>query len=139
MLRGFRLSITHDLWDGPVGFDTTGFDPFLQRVSASFSLSGRSIRRVFDALFGGGSLEAPTEDDARADSILFQEPSRLRNEAGPRTAFRSVETLAPGPRGGGGFRASINYSDQRRRLNDAAPQPFGSTGDLRTVGLNMSF
>ncbi len=140
LLRGFRLSVTHDLWDGPVGFDTTAFDPFLQRVSASFSVSGRTIQRLFGALLGGETLSAPTEDDARADSLLFQEPARLRNEAGPRTAFRSVETLAPGPRGGGGFRASINYSDQRSRRDEVQLQnPFGATGDLRTVGLNTSF
>jgi len=28
LLRGFRLSVTHDLWDGPVGFDSTSFDIF---------------------------------------------------------------------------------------------------------------
>jgi hypothetical protein len=140
LLRGFRLSVTHDLWDGPVGFDTTAFDPFLRSVSASFSVGGRSIRRLFESLFGGAPLSAPTAEDARADSVLFEDPSRFRNEAGPRTAFRSVETLSAGPRGGGGFKASITYSDQRQRQDDEQPViPGATSGNLRTVGLDIAF
>jgi hypothetical protein len=123
-----------------VGFDTTAFDPFLRSVSASFSVGGRSIRRLFESLFGGAPLSAPTAEDARADSVLFEDPSRFRNEAGPRTAFRSVETLSAGPRGGGGLRASITYSDQRQRQDDEQPLiPGATSGNLRTVGLNIAF
>ena len=32
LLPGFSLSLSHDLWRGQVGVDTSDFDPFLQRV-----------------------------------------------------------------------------------------------------------
>ncbi|MFB3103508.1 MAG: putative LPS assembly protein LptD, partial [Pseudomonadales bacterium] len=53
LLRGFNLRVTHDLWDGPVGFDSTRFDPFMQSIAASFTLTGNTIARLANALFGG--------------------------------------------------------------------------------------
>src|SRR2546422_10426662 len=40
-----QLSIVHDLWRGPgqVGTDSAHFDPFLQNVSASFSIGPNTI------------------------------------------------------------------------------------------------
>ena len=51
LLPGFNLSLTHDLWDGPLGTEEAEFDPFLQSVSASFSLSGNTFRSLL-SVFG---------------------------------------------------------------------------------------
>jgi Tat protein translocase TatC len=51
LLPGFNLSLTHDLFRGPVGTDSAKFSPFLQSVTASFALSGRTIRSVL-GVFG---------------------------------------------------------------------------------------
>ena len=53
LLPGFNLSLTHDLWRGQVGTDTASFDPFLQNVSASFAISGNTLRAV-GSIFGLG-------------------------------------------------------------------------------------
>ena len=63
MLPGFSLTLSHDLWRGQVGVDTSDFDPFLQRVDASFSISGNTFRGL-GALFGIG--KAPDQCRARA-------------------------------------------------------------------------
>lgn len=54
LLPGFSLGLSHNLWDGPVGFRSSRFDPFLESVTANFSLTGGTFR-AFGALFGLGS------------------------------------------------------------------------------------
>ncbi|MDH5805651.1 MAG: twin-arginine translocase subunit TatC, partial [Gemmatimonadota bacterium] len=39
LLRGFSLRTVHDLWDGPVGYDSTNFDVFLTSIAVSFNLT----------------------------------------------------------------------------------------------------
>src|SRR5262249_7564741 len=46
LVPGFSLSLTHDLWNGPVGFQKSTFDPFLTNVSAGFSISGATIHGI---------------------------------------------------------------------------------------------
>jgi hypothetical protein len=62
LIPGFSLSLTHDLWNGPVGFRTATFSPFLSNVSASFSISEATIRGIGGllGLGGGGTKPAPT-------------------------------------------------------------------------------
>src|SRR4029079_5317939 len=55
LLPQFTFSFTHDLWRGPVGFDTTHFDPFLSNVSASFAISRDTLRSIGSACSSGHS------------------------------------------------------------------------------------
>ena len=57
LLPGFNLSLTHDLWRGTVGTDTASFDPFLQNVSASFAISGNTLRAIGSVFGLGGESE----------------------------------------------------------------------------------
>ncbi len=51
VIPGFSLSIGHDLWQGPVGFRSARFKPFLTSVSTSFSVNAGTFRK-FGALLG---------------------------------------------------------------------------------------
>jgi len=139
LLRGFSLRMTHDLWDGPVGFDTTRFDPFLRSVSARFSISGQLVSRLFGALFGGRPLEAPS-DEEETDSLPPEpDPLDRGRTAGPRTAFRSVETLGGGRPRGRGFTSSLTYDDQRTRRPVVSTNPLAAPTANRTLGVTMAF
>src|SRR6266513_642423 len=74
LLPGFSLGITHDLWKGPVGFDSTRFDPFLQSVSASFNIGAGTLQAIL-GLFGLRSRPAaeptpPAQQDTSAATRL---------------------------------------------------------------------
>jgi hypothetical protein len=62
LVPGFQLSLTHDLWKGRVGYDTSSFEPFLSNVQANLSLSSSTFRSI-GALFGLASRE-PTRTNA---------------------------------------------------------------------------
>jgi hypothetical protein len=138
LLRGFNLRFTHDLWDGQVGYDTTAFDPFLQSVAASFSISGRTFVNLAKALFGGEPLEAPDPEDVTpADSLedeFFTAPPSM---VAGRT-FQSTESIAGRGARGRGFQASIRYNERRTR-EDGQQATSSTSGPNRTVGLTMSF
>lgn len=55
LLPGFNLAVTHNLWDGPVGFQTTSFDFALQQVNLSFSMSAATFSPIL-RLFGAKSV-----------------------------------------------------------------------------------
>src|SRR6266498_2987893 len=44
LVPSFQLSITHDLWKGQVGTDSAKFKPFLQNVSASFTVTPATLQ-----------------------------------------------------------------------------------------------
>ncbi|HYX81561.1 MAG TPA: twin-arginine translocase subunit TatC, partial [Gemmatimonadales bacterium] len=46
LLPGFQLSLTHDLWKGQVGTDSAKFSPFLQGVSASFTVTPATLEGI---------------------------------------------------------------------------------------------
>src|SRR5260370_27080475 len=46
LLPSFQLSITHDLWKGQVGTDSAKFKPFLQSVSASFTVTPATLQGI---------------------------------------------------------------------------------------------
>ncbi len=144
-MPGFQLSLTHDLWKGRVGYDTSSFEPFLSNVQANLSLSSSTFRSI-GALFGLASRE-PTRTNA---------PPPL-TPAGPRRfrpgAFSSFDAAAP--TGGRGLTASLTWSLSRQRPNGGATvvdpvnpnDPFGSipiflpglSTTQSSIGLNTSF
>jgi sec-independent protein translocase protein TatC len=129
MLPGFSLTLSHDLWRGQVGVDTSDFDPFLQRVDASFSISGNTFRGL-GAIFGIG--KAPD----RAARERDQEIPRYIAESGRRTRPGSFYSTNQAPIRGGGraFSASFQYS-----LTRARPIPGRVQQDDQSVNLTTNF
>jgi hypothetical protein len=127
LLPGFSLNLTHDLWVGQVGTDTADFDPFLQSVSANFSVSGNTFRSIA-SVFGLASTK-PT--DRREDFV----PPSYRAESGRRRPGSFYSTSqAPLRSTGRAFSASFNYSLSRRR-----PEPGVEVSDDQSLGFSTSF
>jgi Tat protein translocase TatC len=138
LLPGFSLRTTHDLWDGPVGQDTTRFDPFLQRLSARFSISGATIQRLIGALFGGKPLEPPPEGEP-ADTVEVEPISTFPRPQG--AGYAGVQSMA-GPRAGRGFEASFSFNDQRVRSADDEDEEsprLGTPNTNRTLDVALAF
>ena len=118
LVPGFSLSLSHDLWRGAAGSDTSDFDPFLQRVDASFAISGNTLRSI-GSIFGLGT--APDERDRQRD----EEIPRYIAESGRRTGPGSFYSTSQAPLRGTGraFSASFNYSLSRNRPVPDGPPP----------------
>ena len=119
LLPGFNLSLSHDLWEGAAGSDTSRFDPFLQRVDASFAISGNTLRAV-GSIFGLGG-KGPDEGDRRRDAEI---PTYIA-QSGRRTRPGSFYNTSQAPfRGSAGraFSASFNYSLSRSRPIPGVPE-----------------
>lgn len=71
LVPGLALSLSHDLWKGPVGFKDSEFEPFLSSVNASFNLTGSTLRSLA-ALFGLGSAPPAEGRDQPAAQPEFQ-------------------------------------------------------------------
>jgi Tat protein translocase TatC len=132
LVPGFSLSLSHDLWAGQVGTDTADFDPFLQRVDASFAISENTLRAV-GSIFGLGGKDDDKSRRRRDQDIptyVAQSSRRTR----PGSFYNSSQApLRPG--GGRGFTASFNYSLSKTRPVPNQPVP----ADIQNLGLNMSF
>ncbi len=138
LLPGFTISTVHDLWDGPVGFDTTGFDPFLTSVSARFSLSGRTVAGLLSLITG---KDAPPDDGPRQGGIPSPEDfvQPVGSTLGPRPSLDpTLDGLGGGPPARQGFRTAVSY-DERRSRPPADGAIVGTSQDSRTLGFNVSF
>ncbi|MBS1241426.1 MAG: hypothetical protein H6R40_853, partial [Gemmatimonadetes bacterium] len=70
LLPGFSFAMTHNLWDGPVGQDTSNFDLFLSNMTAGFGLSANTFKAV-GRLFGlGGAAPARAGGDSVPSSYV---------------------------------------------------------------------
>jgi hypothetical protein len=137
LLPGFNVNLVHELFRGDARSDTAHFDPFLENVSANFTISPRTFRPVL-ALFGlagrsdagGGIRDNPRVPEAPSsylDDFVRQ----------PRPgAFQSSNQLPLSPRGGG-FSAAVNYTLQRTRVPPGTEAPAGST--RQNIGLTTGF
>ena len=114
LLPQFTLSLTHDLWRGPVGTDSAEFAPFLSSVSASFGISGNTLRSI-GSIFGLGGKPGSRERDRVPDSYV--------GDAGrQRTSFYNTSQI-PVP-GGRSFSANFNYTLSRTRTEPGStPRP----------------
>ncbi len=146
LVPGFQLSLTHDLWKGRVGYDTTKFEPFLSNVQANLSLSSSTFRSI-GALFGLAS-KGPAPRSNAPPPLTPAGPRRFRPGA-----FSSFDAAAP--TGGRGLTASLTWSLSRQRPNGGATvvdpvdpnDPFGSIPIIlpglsttqSSIGLNTSF
>jgi Tat protein translocase TatC len=129
LLPQFTLSLTHDLWRGAVGVDTSTFDPFLSSVSASFGVSAATLGSIGSIFgLGGGSAERSRRDD--------QVPSSYVVDAGRRNRGSFYNTgQVPFSGGGRSFTANFNYT-----LSRARPIPGVETPrDRQNLGFSTSF
>ncbi len=134
LLPGFNLTVTHDLWRGTAGVDTSKFDPFLQNVNASFSLSPRMISSILGVVGLGGRRPPPAGGGVPIvgpapvygdDPLRFSQPG----------SFTSTSQLAANR--GQGFSATVNYSLSRQRPNPALPPTFKTT--QQSVNFSTAF
>ncbi len=106
LLPGFNLSITHSLWDGPVGYDSTSFDFSLQQVGLSFGVSSATfapLLRLFGLATAGG---ASTDADLRGYVADSYRPVR----PGPEAIYGNNFGATPL---GKAFRANVSYTYQK--------------------------
>jgi hypothetical protein len=130
LLPGFNLSLTHDLWKGTVGVDTAKFDPFLQSVTASFAISGGTIRSVL-GLFGLASKKDSTRGGEPPPPSYVASQSRYGRPPSF-YGYGSDQTL--GLSTNRRFSANFNYSLSRQRpLGSVSPSP------LQSLGFSTSF
>jgi hypothetical protein len=146
LLPGFSLSMSHDLWDGPVGYSQAGcpeagrtcrFDPFMTSISARFTLSSRTFASILGLVTGGPQPEAEPEDP---EADLYDDPIMPRGSAmGPSTRLDRSFGDDYGGRRGRGFQASVTYDDQRTRPREDALGQVLEQAANRTVGWSLSF
>ncbi len=132
LVPGFSLSLSHDLWEGQVGIDTARFDPFLQRVDASFAISENTLRAV-GSIFGLGGKGGDT-DGRRRDEDIPSRVAQSARRARPGSFYNSSQTPL-GPGAGRGFTASFNYSLSKNRPIPNQPAPE----DLQSLRVTTSF
>ncbi len=138
LLPGFTLNMSHDLWDGPVGFDTTRFDIFLTSVSTRFSLSSRTFEAIASML-GGGDPPVPERADQARPEDLIEPVQPMGTATGQSTRLDPFldRTQSGGIRRGRGLQANITYDETRRRPRPE-DTPTTETSN-RTMGLTMGF
>jgi hypothetical protein len=136
LLPGFNLQITHDLWRGQVGLASTRFEPFLQNLSASFSIGPRTLGAI-GSLFGLRPKPQPAPSPQPAAGSPGTPPAR--SGPGPR-GFGGFGGLYGAGSGGRGFNLNVQFSSQRTR---DTPGPVASSAGLQggrqQMSLNMSF
>ncbi len=125
LLPQFTLSLSHDLWRGVAGVDTSDFDPFLSSVSASFAISGNTLRSI-GSIFGLGG-KGPRDD---ADEV----PSSYVADGGRRKGSFYNSGQAPFSSGGRSFSANFNYTLSRIR-----PIPGVENRDQQNLGFSTGF
>jgi Tat protein translocase TatC len=132
LLPGLSLNLTHDLWRGTVGVDTAKFDPFLQSVSASFSVSGNTFRSI-GSIFGLGGKDS-TSATRRRSEVPTSYVAESGRRARPGSFFSS--TQAPLRRPGRSFTANFNYQLNRSR---PTADPTDVEGNRQSLGFSTSF
>jgi hypothetical protein len=136
LLRGFTFSISHNLWDGPVGFDSTRFSPSLSSMSARFSLTGATIMNVLALFTGGQTRPEPQEQETQTQGDLLQPQGTGMGP--PQGMDRTMSRMGSGPVMGSGFKASVTYDDQRTEPREIGGQLFEEPAN-RTLGLQVGF
>ncbi len=139
LVRGFTLRFAHDLWAGPVGYDTTRFAPMLTSMTFGVSLGASAIN-----LFRRALGFAPTTVPAAHDSVIVP-PSPTNPggnftnafQQGPlATQYTRTDLLSP-VRGGQSFRAQLNFSLQRSRTTTVANPLPGTLPVAATTANSM--
>lgn len=142
LVPGFSLRISHDLWNGQVGLDSTRFDPFLQSVSTSFSIGPATLQGIAALLgFRARPAPPPPAPDTTMGQGLPGGPGGPRSDVfrqyqgGSRDAFGGVYGARSGR--GGAFSLNLSYSSTRSRADTGAAARNLSGRQL--VNMNLAF
>lgn len=142
LLPGFNFNMTHDLWRGTVGYDTTRFSPYLTAVQANFSVSNRTVRNIL-AFLGLGSRPTGPDQGTGGYGPYGGSGGQGGYAVGmpvtafqPRAGAQSFFGYGQGMPGGPGFNATVNYTLQRVRPIEGVTLPNQTQQNL---GLNISF
>jgi hypothetical protein len=132
LLPSFNLSVTHDLWEGDHRSDTARFEPFLQRMSASFAVSERTFAGV-------GRLLGLGDGDAGTGPVRETTPPQMMGGYDPfgRNQGRYNTSRYPLDMRGRGFSANVNYSLDRQRPIEGSSVPLSP--DRQSVGFQTTF
>jgi len=130
-LLPFSLRVTHDLWDGTVGLDTTRFAPFLTSISTSFTVTPATLHGLaaLVGLGGGRPAPPPPPTDTTAAGAGGSGPSLSGNFPGQSGAASGVAGRA--------FALQMSYSSQRNRHDTTAA--LRHAPGRQFVTLNLSF
>jgi Tat protein translocase TatC len=112
LLPGFNLTLQHNLWDGPVGLATSHFSPYLQNVSANFSISGNTFRSL-SRLLGLSKKPAPAATPAPAPTGY-----QAGGSGRPGSWFNTDPLARTGTQG---FTAAFNFTMQKNRAVGTIP------------------
>jgi hypothetical protein len=129
LVPNLQLSLTHDLWDGPVGVQGTRFAPFLTSISAGFNLSSATLRGLAGLLGLGGGEPATGGRPAPAQPDF--QPGFGPQSFGPGSP--GMQQFGGGA--GGGFQSTVSLSISRARPPsdpDAVRTPTQSSLTFRT-------
>jgi len=142
LVPGFQLSITHDLWKGQVGTDSAKFSPFLQNLSASFTVTPATLQGLGRLLGLRPKPAPPPAPDTTAGAQGAGRSDDFRSyQGGTRTPYGPGGPgmgLGVGGLGGGrGFTLSVAFSSTRSRT-DTTPQLRHVPG-RQTTTMNLSF
>jgi Tat protein translocase TatC len=134
LLPGFSLSMTHDLWLGAVGTDSARFKPFMNRLSARFTISERTITGIVGMIAGRGVT--PTTDDEEMPLDTAVTGGLIPGPTGDR--FQDYDRRPTRGSGKRPFQMSVTYDDQRLREEELNPNSRLAGGN-RTLGLSIGF
>lgn len=129
LLPGFSLSLSHDLFRGPVGTDSAKFSPFLQAVTASFAISGNTVKSVL-GLVGIGKGADTTDKQAPPSSYVASQSQNGR----PPSYYGSGAEQRVGFGTNRNFSANFNYSLSRSR-----PEPGFTAEPQQSLGFSTAF
>ena len=138
LLPSFQLSISHDLWKGQVGTDTAKFSPFLQSISASFTVTPATLQGL-GRLFGlrPRPVETPKPDTTTPPNGSPSDDFR-RYQGSSRSPYGPRGIGGGGGLGGGrGFSLGISLSSSRSRSDTTAQQRHAP--GRQSTNLNLSF
>jgi hypothetical protein len=134
LLPGFSFSVSHNLWDGPVGLKSSKFKPFLESVNAGFSITGRTFQQIGSAL---GLAKRPAQEtrDQRQPQVGVGGvplPGDLRRDLilNPNQMYS---------RGSRPFQTNITIDMSRTRPIFSADGVRQATTNRSSIGLNTSF
>ena len=144
LLRGFSLAVSHDLWEGPVGFVGSRFRPALTSVSTGFQLGMGTFRTLGAVLGLRPPAPPPAREGARVDTLLADTAQRAGAafanpyQRGPlATRYSAIDRLAPGM--GGQFSANITYNLSRSRPDPAEDGTVPDVQESQMIAGSVSF
>ncbi len=142
LLPGFQVSIVHDLWRGQVGTDSAHFDPFLQNVSASFSIGPNTIAGLGRLLGLRPRAVAPKPATDTTGQQLSGGPRAnefRRYQGASREPFGSPYGAGGiGGGAGGNFSLTVQFSSSRNRGDTTAATRHLAGQQTATMQLTFS-